>query len=210
MSAILLVRHAQASLGTPDYDRLSPLGIRQAAVLGETLVRSGAAPTQVLHGDLRRHRETALHAGFAGATVDPDWNEFDHVPMLEAAAGSGLDVAGEDPREAWLQAKRRWAGGGHDGDYEVTYRDFSDRVHGALVAAARDLGKGEVALVITSAGVIAALATRLLGAGVETWHALQNVIVNTGITKVSSGARGLTLLSLNDHSHVAPADVTYS
>ena len=35
MTRIVLVRHAQASFGTDDYDRLSPLGHQQAAWLAE-------------------------------------------------------------------------------------------------------------------------------------------------------------------------------
>lgn len=210
MSAILLVRHAQASLGSDDYDRLSLHGVRQATVMGMSLVRSGTAPSLVLHGDLRRHRETALYAGLTGGVVEPVWNEFDHVQVLDGAARSGELAEGRDPLESWSMAKRRWADGDHDDDYEVTYASFSARVYEALAAAARDLGKGDVVVVITSAGVIAALAARLLGAGAETWHALQNVVVNTGITKVSASPRGLTLLTFNEHPHVAPADVTYS
>jgi len=38
MSEIYFVRHGQASFGSEDYDRLSPLGVRQAQVgLGERL-----------------------------------------------------------------------------------------------------------------------------------------------------------------------------
>ena len=33
MSEIYFVRHGQASFGSEDYDRLSPLGVRQAQVL---------------------------------------------------------------------------------------------------------------------------------------------------------------------------------
>ena len=35
MAELYLIRHAQASFGTSDYDRLSPLGCRQAGALGE-------------------------------------------------------------------------------------------------------------------------------------------------------------------------------
>jgi len=38
MSDLYLIRHGQASFGKDNYDRLSPLGIRQARILsGESL-----------------------------------------------------------------------------------------------------------------------------------------------------------------------------
>ncbi len=64
-------------------------------------------------------------------------------------------------------------------------------------------------MVVTSAGVIASIATALLGGGPELWHRLQTVAVNTGITKVIAGSRGLTLVSFNDHSHLEPNQLTY-
>src|SRR5690606_40460973 len=41
MPLILLVRHAQASFGTDDYDRLSELGRQQARWLGEYFAARG-------------------------------------------------------------------------------------------------------------------------------------------------------------------------
>ena len=37
MGSIYLIRHGQASFGADDYDVLSPLGVRQAEVLGDHL-----------------------------------------------------------------------------------------------------------------------------------------------------------------------------
>ena len=41
------------------------------------------------------------------------------------------------------------------------------------------------------------------------WLRLNQVTVNTGVTKLVNGTRGITLLSLNEHSHLAPDAVTY-
>ncbi|HEX5612745.1 MAG TPA: phosphoglycerate mutase family protein, partial [Burkholderiales bacterium] len=41
MAELYLVRHAQASFGTEDYDRLSELGRRQARWLGEYFAERG-------------------------------------------------------------------------------------------------------------------------------------------------------------------------
>ena len=60
MGTLYLVRHGQASFGEDDYDRLSPLGHRQAQqlgrYLGERFAREGVQIETVLMGSLRRHR----------------------------------------------------------------------------------------------------------------------------------------------------------
>jgi len=50
-----LIRHAQASWGSTDYDRLSPLGHTQAQHLAHWLAADAAEYTQVIRGSLRRH-----------------------------------------------------------------------------------------------------------------------------------------------------------
>ena len=62
---------------------------------------------------------------------------------------------------------------------------------------------------MSSGGPIAAIATVLLNGGVATYRRLLPGVVNTGITRVISGRRGLTLLSFNEHQHLAPDLLTY-
>ena len=82
MSAILLVRHGQASFGAADYDQLSPLGVTQLRVLGAALSAQGVVPAVVMAGAMRRHGQTAS-AILEGAgwrqdvTLDPAWDEFE-------------------------------------------------------------------------------------------------------------------------------------
>lgn len=59
MGAIHLVRHGQASFGTGDYDRLSETGHLQARLTGADMAARGLRPDVVVHGGLRRQRETA-------------------------------------------------------------------------------------------------------------------------------------------------------
>ena len=79
MGSLLLIRHGQASFGTDDYDRLSPLGHQQAQWAADELVRRNVVPAQVRHGALRRQAETAAPIpGSIDALVDPRWNEYDN------------------------------------------------------------------------------------------------------------------------------------
>ena len=77
MGLVLLVRHGQASFGADDYDVLSEAGWEQGRVLGRAL--ADVVPAAVLHGEMRRQRDTALGmaegAGWDGQPeVDPGWN----------------------------------------------------------------------------------------------------------------------------------------
>ncbi len=74
MTALYLVRHAQASFGADDYDRLSELGHRQSRWLGDYFADRGIRPDRVVIGSLRRHRETweGIAEGLAaGGIVSP-------------------------------------------------------------------------------------------------------------------------------------------
>jgi broad specificity phosphatase PhoE len=89
MGAIYLVRHAQASFGRSDYDRLSPLGERQAARLGKALAARDVKPDLVVAGAMQRHARTAEIALAAAGVqtmvdVDEGFNEFDHDQVIVA------------------------------------------------------------------------------------------------------------------------------
>lgn len=202
MGRILLVRHGQASWGAADYDVLSTIGEEQAAVVGAAL--AGLAPDVVLHGTLERQRRTAELATHAAGwtatpTVDDRWNEMDHLAVL---AAHPQPFEGEPDRQqfqAWFEAAtQRWSGGGHDHEYDETYPEFLQRVRDGLA----DLEDAGTAVVFTSGGPIAAVATGLLDAGLTTYGRLAPVVVNTSVTRLVSGRRGITLVSFNEHQHL--------
>jgi broad specificity phosphatase PhoE len=204
MGQILVVRHGQASFGADDYDVLSDLGEEQARVLGRAL--AGLTPDLVVHGSLVRQRRTAqLAAEAAGWTaplrVDPRWNELESLSQFAVVSGDTPDISDRDAFQEWYEAAmERWAGGEHDHDYTESYAGFTDRSNAALAALADE---GTV-VAVSSGGPIAAIATVLLNGGVATYRRLLPGVVNTGITRVISGRRGLTLLSFNEHQHLAP------
>jgi broad specificity phosphatase PhoE len=86
-------------------------------------------------------------------------------------------------------------------DASPTWRSFSDGALEALASIAEQTPKGCEAIVATSAGVTAAIVGRLLGLNARGVIALNRVSVNASITTVLSGARGLSLLTFNDHAH---------
>jgi broad specificity phosphatase PhoE len=210
MGQILLVRHGQASWGARDYDVLSPLGEEQPGVLGRAL--RSLEPDVVVHGTMKRQRRTAElaidAAGWAPVEplVDQAWNEMDHLAILAAAP---RDFEGEpDPGQfqKWFEAATdRWTSGESDPDYDEPYPAFRGRV----LAALDRLASAGTAVVFTSGGPISVAASALLDSGMATYRKLAPVVVNTSVTRIVSGRRGLTLLSFNDHSHLSPEQLTY-
>jgi hypothetical protein len=89
VSELFLVRHAQASLGNADYDKLSELGHRQAEWLGEYFAARNIQFDQVVTGGMTRHRETAagIVRGMQWLAGEIDehaaWNEFDFRMLTE-------------------------------------------------------------------------------------------------------------------------------
>lgn len=214
MGVILLVRHGQASFGSADYDVLSPLGERQARCLGAALAQRGVRPGAVVSGSMRRQLSSAA-ALAAGAgwdlepSVDAGWNEFELsglVPPTSAGQPHRDREAFQDALEAGMH---RWAGTVGAPLTGESFTAFAARAESALRAAAEQQPRGRTTLVVTSAGVIGWLAASLLGAGVEQWIRLNRVCVNTGVTTLVAGRRGISLVSFNDHSHLNPPEITY-
>lgn len=216
MSLLLLVRHGQASWGAADYDNLSDHGVEQSRLLGRHLASIGIEPTRTWVGGMRRHRQTAEAAiEAAGWTlepeVDPGWAEFDHVEVLrahgEALGADGVPIT--DFNVLFDAAIRRWAGGEHADDYAEPFAAFSDRVDAVVDRAFEQLGRGETGVVFTSGGPISWAAARLLGGGLEQWGRLNPVQVNTGFSRLVSGSRGVTLVSINEQAHLTSETLTY-
>jgi broad specificity phosphatase PhoE len=214
VSQVLLVRHGQASWGADDYDVLSERGVEQSAVLGAALAARGIEPTVLVAGAMRRHHQTAAAAVAAAGwdvevTTDEGWNEFDHLQVLSRhPAPEGVDVMSSPGAfQRWFaQATTRWTRGEHDADYAEPFAAFTARVESAVARAAAAITGGGTAVVFTSGGPMGWAAASALAGDADLWLRLNQVTVNTGVTKLVNGTRGLTLLTVNEHSHL-PADV---
>ncbi|GAA4706182.1 histidine phosphatase family protein [Nocardioides conyzicola] len=215
MGVLLLVRHGQASFGTADYDVLSETGWEQGRLLGGWLRERGAAPTAVVRGGMRRHRETAEVAGWS-AEVDAGWDEFDHLSVVasdpDAPAG---DLDRRAFQRAFELATARWTSGGHDDDYAEPWPAFRARVDASFAAACARAGTGETALVVTSGGPIAAVCARLVDPDADDatfarlWGRFNTVLINSSVSRVVVGPSGPRLLTFNEHPHLEGDVLTY-
>ena len=220
MPIVLLIRHAQASFGTADYDVLSERGHAQVEALHRSLERRGIVADRVVSGSLRRQRDTARpwssEVADAGATIDERWNELDNDDVLshhsavqtrlERRPGdTGPAFSSRDFQVVFDQALQEWVDAGAASPARQTWPDFLAKVNVALDDLGGGLRSGETAMAFTSSGVIAALAASLIGVPECAFVPLNRVSVNASITKVIVGSRGKTLVSYNDHGHLEDA-----
>ena len=221
MGLVLLVRHGQASFGADDYDVLSETGWEQSRTLGRALAEQGLEPAALVHGEMRRQRDTLVAMGEAAGwsvapSVDPGWNEFDHLGVVASWARLGTrDLDLDDPKgfqRAFEQATARWTGGEHDEEYDEPWPAFLSRIRDALVRACDNDG---VTIVSTSGGPVGAACATLISpdadpvATAHLWGSFNTVTANSSVTRVISGSRGRRLLTFNEHTHLPRELVTY-
>jgi broad specificity phosphatase PhoE len=103
MGTLVLIRHAQASYGQADYDRLSPTGEQQARVLGPALATMGLDALFV--GPLRRQQQTAAIACEAGELPAAETvAELAEYPAFDLVRHFLPKLVAEDPAFAALPA----------------------------------------------------------------------------------------------------------
>ena len=219
------MRHAQASWGSADYDRLSPLGHTQAQRLASWLASDPADYTQVVRGNLRRHVETldTIAAAFAAAgralppaRIDADWNEFDHEPVLRAyaalhphddhvaraRAGDKLAL-----RELLGSALQVWRDGQLDARVPETWCAFGQRVAQARARIADDAG---TVLIVTSGGVMWRCAQAALDLDDAGLIAANLSVRNTAISEFERAAERWRMLSWNEVPHLDACEHLHS
>jgi broad specificity phosphatase PhoE len=219
----LLVRHAQASWGSADYDCLSALGQVQARHLGRWLAGDAAnAAARIVCGAMRRHAQTveAILAEFAAAgraapdvQVDAGWNEFEHEPVLRAHARAfagdpdlAAAKAGEDraQRAVLLAAVGAWREGLLDGAVPETWAAFGERI---TAARARISDPAGTVLVVTSGGAVwrcAQAALELDDAALA--HADLPLLRNSSISEFRRHARRWRMLSWGEVPHLSATE----
>ncbi|HEX4016713.1 MAG TPA: histidine phosphatase family protein [Frankiaceae bacterium] len=211
MGVLLLLRHGQASLGSSNYDQLSPLGHRQARLAGERLSRAELSIDRVICGGLERQRDTALEA-MGGLALDPAslqkderLDEYDASLLMSHQPGAA-QAAAKDPEAAREfqssldEAIARWAATGDAGPPAAG--ESHDGFVARCLAVLDDLvAQPGTTLAVTSGGPISVITAHLMGIPEERWPSLARIVVNASFTKVTIGRSGTTLLSFNDHAH---------
>lgn len=220
MGELWLIRHAQASFGAADYDKLSELGHEQSRALGAALKTFGMMPDAVFIGAQRRHRETWEGINVAlGLTASPEvlpgFNEFDFKGLLEARyAGKERPEALHSDRRTHFKMLREtvleW-----QKDEIISpperFADFSNRVRAARALAAQG---GACVMVVSSGGAIGQSVAEVMAAPADAMIRLQLQIKNCSISRIIVGSSGGEHLStFNETPHIDAANsrfLTYS
>jgi broad specificity phosphatase PhoE len=215
VAELFLVRHAQASFGTDDYDRLSALGHQQSRWLGEYFADRGIAFDRTFTGTLRRHRETleGLRAGglqAPAAECDAGLDEYRAEELLSSwIAHSGATPPAEDPdrRQHFRllrQALAAWVDGTLPSPGHRSFLEFVSGANAALERARADRSARRV-LVVSSGGPIATLISSVLGTNLGAMVNLNLQMRNTGISEFRFNERVIHCVSFNNVPHLDSA-----
>lgn len=235
MGSIYLIRHGQASFGADDYDVLSPIGVRQAQVLGAHLAELGLQFDRCLSGDLRRQKDTARHTlavladtGFVtpALEIDSAFDEFDAEGILRALLPEMLD---EEPEALHIVQNAagnpvefqrlfslviaRWLAGEHDSLGLQSWTAFVTRVQTGLRGILEAAGEHERIAVFTSGGTITALLHSITGMPAQQAFELSWHIVNASLHQLRFRHNEISLASFNNYTHLqlhkAPGLITW-
>lgn len=214
---LVLVRHAQASLGTADYDRLSPLGRRQARSLAQSgIVEADAV---VVSGSHRRHRQTvdALVDRCDEVGIDQDLDEYDVGALVRAARrapGFGAHLpdpaAAQGPRElldafithfpSILEAWQRGRLNPSPAESWETFRLRAERAASRLTELA--IARGCV-IAVSSAGLISLALSHLLGQDLAWQRGLNVRMYNSAVNSLVLEPSGWRIERINCVRHLA-------
>ena len=223
MSEICFVRHAQASFGKENYDRLSSLGVRQAETLADYLVKTGLHFHAFYSGSMERQIDTAKRVlsamGIQNREPDlrivPELNEYDarlvirsQVPDLireDPAVSEALARMYTDPKSFQMVFERavlRWISGLNDVEGMETWRAFKERVHkGVKMIMEQNVRKKRI-LVFSSGGAISTIMQMALSLTDEETIRLSWQIQNTSMSVFKYSDKQFSLSSFNSLAHL--------
>jgi broad specificity phosphatase PhoE len=190
MGHLFLVRHAQASFLSQNYDQLSARGETQARLLGEYWAKSNMAFDRVCSGPAHRHRQTAelvaaayRKAGrdFPSPSVMDEFDEFqgdavlsqslpelvannDRIRELHSALqNSGEEASKRANFQRLFQAViSLWVNGEIAPPGVESWESFCGRVNRGLSKFLGEARKGEIAAIFTSGGPVSVAVQRAL------------------------------------------------
>ena len=232
MGTLYLVRHGQASAFEENYDRLSPLGERQARLLGEWWAGRGPKLDRVFTGPRVRQQRTAELAAEAGRLpaprMLPELDEMGIEPLFKEqlpdlftrhahlqSLGDAMLMADGDEGRAQSLARlfeavlMLWVRGEVSGDGVEPWLEYRARIRKALFAI-REGAKGQRIAVFTSAGPVAAAMQLALGSDDATALSLAFRVRNSSVSEfLFSSSDRFSAASFNETPHLDdPALVT--
>lgn len=224
MSEIYLIRHGQASFGHDNYDRLSPLGIRQAELVGRHLAGLGRTFDAIYCGRLERQRNTAkalidcyTHADLPvpDLIVSDAFDEYDSTSVWNSQIQQLME---EDPAIAgfleniysdrkafqrlFSKVMDRWVSGEFDQPGIQRWRDYRAQAQKGLKEIIQRQGAKKRLAVFTSGGPICIAVQTVLDLTDRKAIKLNWQIMNASVTRLLYNAQGMVLSVFNDITHL--------
>lgn len=218
MATIYLIRHGQASFGAEDYDKLSELGCRQAAVTGEYLRDSQITFDAVYSGDLLRQRETtqlaiASQPGDVRHHIDPRFNEIQNDeqvkylvpeivksnPAIQELIDRGLSSS-KDYQKVIEAVFNYWVSPQCADSRIQSWADYSAGTQQAMLELMQSQGGGKTVGIFTSGGTIATIVAQVLGLTGEETYRFYEPIFNCSVSQLFYSGTKVSLSYFNDRS----------
>jgi len=236
LSKLYLIRHAQASFLSADYDNLSDHGHRQSTALGEYYAKKGLLFDKVYVGPLKRHHQTYQRVKEAYGAADlafPTAIEYDELKEYE-----GMDVMGNVRKDleihhpqfkAWFAEMdtnpnhktkmtmvvtylNLWATNTLRFDLPEgaqTFAGFRATAEKGLAKMMKGNEKGQTIAAFSSGGCIAAMLGKVMDIQNNGKTMGFNLVMrNTAISEVLFSGNRLSLMTFNDLQHLSEEMVT--
>jgi broad specificity phosphatase PhoE len=224
MSILYLIRHAQASFGKADYDRLSETGIRQSQILADHLLVLGHEFDAIYSGAQLRHEQTL--APFLEALANSNkiiplvhstdaFNEYDSENILKTLIPEVIRKEPEFEKDAaamlqsrqafqkvYEQIMRLWMKQEAPFRNLETWKTYSKRVHTGLQTIISSAGSGKKIALVTSGGPISVCVQKALCLSNENTLQLTWQIMNASVTRLIFSGNRLMLSGFNDVGHL--------
>ena len=230
MGRLFVIRHAQASFLSQNYDQLSTLGEQQARLLGEYWAHRNVVFDRVCSGPALRHQHTAQlvsdayrKAGrdFPAPTIAAEFDEFqgeavlsESLPQLlannpkirelhSALESSSDEVAKRVNFQRLFEAViSMWVNGEITPPAAESWPDFCARVNRGLSAVLVKSRKGEIAAIFTSGGHISVAVQRALHLSAQDTLRVAWVSRNCSHSEFLFSGERFMLSSFNTSSHL--------
>ncbi|HVH71428.1 MAG TPA: histidine phosphatase family protein [Candidatus Dormibacteraeota bacterium] len=230
MGRLFLVRHAQASFLSQNYDHLSTLGEMQARFLGEYWAERNIVFDRVLTGPALRHRQAAELVGrayrraggsFPSPVMADAFDEFQGEAVLSESLPHLLannarirelhNAMQYSTNDATKRANFQrllevvislWVNEEIAPPNVESWREFGARVNGGLSAFLAKSRKGEIAAIFTSAGPVSVAVERALHLSALDTLRVAWMLRNCSFNEFLFSENRFTLSSFNSFPHL--------
>jgi|SRR5713101_2198818 len=230
MGRLLLIRHAQASFLSQNYDKLSDLGEKQARLLGEYWGKRNTGFDRARSGPCVRHKDTArlvrdacLHAGqhFPEPVVIPEFDEYQGDEVLKRSLPHLLESnekirelhrafeKSNDSHERFKTFQKvfeavigMWVDGKISPNGVESWTEFSIRVNQGLTRFLAASRHGERVVIFTSGGPIALAVQRALKLTTQNTLQISWMAQNCSFSEFLFSKGRFTLSTFNSFPHL--------